>query len=208
MINLISSYPHCLFTTSFEESKRRQVILERVQKEMSCEPSPVTDNYLWPFFSNRKQREKLSHIQRTRSEESIVEQLSALDDPSSSNDFLCEDVWIDGVSQHTTYLIVNSDTATAQDTTVASQDTTSAPQDTTTVSQDTIAAVQDTTADGNIIENPQYIIQDSSSCDIQDTSVHHIQDISQDTTTNDEFTDQEVEDCIRELLSKGVSTVR
>ena len=160
---------------------------------MGCEPPPVDNSgYLWPYFTNRKQREKISKIQQEQQqgscddeEEAIVELITGEEHVIIPDDeIMCEDMLC----------------YTTQD-----------------ISQDT------STTDQDVIENPQYIIHDTSSCDLQDT--HHTQDTSRDIIENPQYiihetsscdlqdtnegpSDAEVEDCIRQLIQRGVSTVR
>lgn len=167
---------------------------------MNCEPPPVDKaTYFWPYLSNRKQRERLAEIQQTTScdqdeeEDTIVEHIthdcvveSAMMNDDDDDDILCDDMWT---------------TDTTQD---ISQDTATTDQDTThcSISQHTGRDIsQDTGRD--IVQSPQFIIQDSSSCDLQHPSYS-----AQSQDTNNELSDQEVEDCIRQLIQKGVSTVR
>lgn len=164
---------------------------------MGCEPPPVDNNssYYWPYFTNRKQREKLSQKQQQQQqgscedeEEAIVELITGEEHAIIPDDeIMCEDMWCCDTTQD--------------------------------ISQDTST----TDKDQDVIENPQYIIHNTSSCDLQDT--HHTQDTSQDIIenpqyiihdtsscdlqdTNQELSDTEVEDCIRQLIQRGVSTVR
>ena len=202
---IISSYPHCLFKTGLDECKRRQVILERLQKKMNCEPPPMDDKtYFWPYLSNRKQREKLAEMQKEScdldDEEAIVEQITCdtvVEGVVMDDDILCDDVWnsdvtTQDISQDTNYL---DTTDTIDNTQYVIHGTSSCDlQDTS------LQHAQDTNQD--IIESPHYIIQSSSSCDLQDTT-GHVQD-----TNREPLSDQEVEDCIRELIQRGVSTVR
>ena len=194
---IISSYPHCLFKTGLDECKRRQAILEKLQK-INCEPPPVDDKtYFWPYLSNRKQREKLAEMQQKEScdlddEEAIVEQITCdtvVEDVVMDDDILCDDVWNSDTTQDTNYL---NTTATIDNAQYVIHGNSSCDLQNT--------SLQDTNPD--IIESPHYIIQSSSSCDLQDTS-GHVPD-----TNKEPLSDQEVEDCIRELIQRGVSTVR
>lgn len=172
--------------------------MERVQKELNCEPTlPADKTYFWPYFTNRKQRQKLAESQQQRSEDkedTIVEQITydsvvenvVIDDDNDDDDdydddddILCDDMW----NSHTTTV---TDQYTIHDGSSCDLQITG------------VHYTQDTNRD--IIESPQYIIQDSSSCDLQDTT-----ELAQDTSK--ELSDKEVEDCIRELIQKGVSTV-
>jgi len=175
-----------LFKTSFEECKRRQIILERLQKEINCEPPSLKEApYFWPYYSNRKQREKLAKIHQqisSEQEESIVEQLT--------DDEVVKSVVMEG---HSSLPVWSNDTSDQED-------------------ENTYEVIYpNTTAPEGVVQiNSQYVIHDTSLFhdDIQHTSIHHTQDISQGQETDQELTDEEVEDCIRQLLSRGVSTVR
>ena len=188
-----------MFKTSLEECRRRQIILERLQKEINCEPPPVNSSaYYWPYFTNRKQREKLSQIQPQGScddqEDSIIQQITEEDIIiANDDDIMCEDMWCcdttQDISQDTTYMDADQDVI--ENAQYIIHDTSSCDLQDTSVHH-----TQDTSQD--IIENPQYIIHDTSSCDLQDTRVYDSQELS----------DEEMEDCIRQLIQKGVSTVR
>ena len=199
------------------------MILEKLQKEMNCELPPIDDKtYLWPYLSNRKQREKLAEIQQKGScdldneetmvscdlddeeavvscdlndEEAIVEHIThdtVVEDVVMDDDILCDDVWNSDTTQDTNY---SDSTATIDNTQYVIHDNGSCDLQNTSLQHS-----QDTNQD--IIESPQYVIQSSSSFDIQDTT-GHVQD-----TNKEPLSDQEVEDCIKELIQRGVSTVR
>ena len=153
--------------------------------------------YLWPYLTNRKQREKLSEIQQQGScdddEEAMVEQITHVDEDDilDDDDIMCEHMWYcdttQDISQDTNldqeensqYIIHDPSSCDLQDT-----------------------SAQDTSQD--IIENSQYIIHDTSSCDLQDTNV----DVYDSQDTNQRLSDEEMEDCIRQLIQRGISTVR
>ena len=212
------------------------MILEKLQKEMNCEPPPIDDKtYLWPYLSNRKQREKLAEIQQKGScdldneetmvscdlddeeavvscdlndeeavvscglnnEEAIVEHIThdtVVENVVMDDDILCDDMWNSDTTQDTNY---SDSTATIDNTQYVIHDNGSCDLQNTSLQHS-----QDTNQD--IIESPQYVIQSSSSrsFDLQDTT-GHVQD-----TNKEPLSDQEVEDCIRELIQRGVSTVR
>lgn len=170
--------------------------MERLQKEMNCEsPSLSEAPYFWPYFSNRKQRQKLAEMQQMSSseqEESIVEQLA-------DEDNVVESVVVEEPSLNNDLPVWSNDTSNQEDESITTYH----------VICPNTSALEDTAAVENIVQdNGQYVIHDTSSFDdnIQDAGVHHTQDISQDT--DEELTDQEVEDYIRQLLLRGVSTVR
>ena len=198
MISFISSYPHCLFKTSLQECRRRQIILEGLQRELNCEPPPVDNSgYFWPYFTNRKQREKLSQIQQQGScddeeEAAIIELAGEENVIIPDDDIMCEDMWCCNTTQD---ISQDTDQDVIENTQYIIHDTSSCDLQDTHHSQGTSQG---------IIENPQYIIHDTTSCDLQDTNVH----VYNTQDTNQELSDAEVEDCIKQLIQRGVSTVR
>ena len=162
---------------------------------MNCEPPPFDHStaYFWPYCTNRKQREKLAKMHQQKScedeEEAIIGQITqdCVEEQvtNEDDDIMCDEVWCCDTTQD--------------------------------ISQDTAYLDQD------VIENSHYTISCSSSCDLQDTD--DIQDTSQDIIENTHYSihktsscdlqdtgeglsDDEVEQYIRQLLQKGVSTVR
>ncbi|XP_065898387.1 uncharacterized protein [Dysidea avara] len=190
-VSLESSYPHCLFTTSFEETKRRQVIVERLQKELNMVPVVDTN---WPYLTGRKRRE-------------VVKPTSLVDEDILSEEVAIEENSLECYMDEVTRSAVNSVCCYSSDQLCDEpQEDYSAMEYEVCCEIPTVDTSQDISQDTN-----QDIIQHSS----QNIYINHdnsSQDIVQDTTVEEviqsEMSEQEMEGSIKELLVKGVSVER